>query len=315
MHNNNNNNNIHCIDCIIIPSHRGIRYPQNHEKSHFPPKNEFFLEAFFFLTMHLQIYKQYIRIQLKYVILDFYKKIEMIEYIKFLFENRMELKNMYCKLKTLPVFLKVSLGFVSAAIPVGIFWINVMQPRQKLLESIMKDINSNNDGNLTRYKAISQYYKNNGYIYKDKFSRNLFVKFASQKLDDAMTNNIHLLFHYYTNGNVRKALETGARNNGIPITYAMFSPSANSCEEAVVFSYLIASHIARLQNDDKIDENEFYDKAMNSMNFYKKFGNDFIFHLPKCTGYFLPESEIVEVIEEIKQKRFYTPNTNKKKLS
>lgn len=54
-----------------------------------------------------------------------------------------------------------------------------------------------------------------------------------------MTNNIHLLFHYYTNGNVRKALETGARNNGIPITYAMFSPSANSCEEAVVFSYLI----------------------------------------------------------------------------
>ena len=50
-----------------------------------------------------------------------------------------------------------------------------------------------------------------------------------------MTNDVNLLFYYYTNGPIRKALETGAWNDGIPITYAMFSPSANSCEEATLF--------------------------------------------------------------------------------
>jgi hypothetical protein len=115
---------------------------------------------------------------------------------------------------------------------------------------------------------------------------------------------VHTLIYYYTEGLVREALETRAWNDGIPISYAMFSPSAESCEEATIFSYLVASHIARLHKDDKIEEKEFYDKAMNSMNFCKRFADNFIFKLPKCKGYFLPETEITTKVEEIVQKRF-----------
>ena len=217
---------------------------------------------------------------------------------------------MYSYYKKLPRHVKVPATTLAVAFIGSMYWLNVMQPRQKLLESIMKDINSNNDGNLTRYKTMTQHYKNNGYIYKDKFSKDLFVKFASQILSEAMTNDVNLLFGYYTDGLVRKALETGAWNDGKPISYAMFSPSANSCEEATLFTYLVASHISRLQKDDKMNESEFRDKAMNSMEFYKRFANDFIFHLPKCKGYVLQESEISVVVEEIVQHRFKNKNKN-----
>lgn len=227
-----------------------------------------------------------------------------IELLTFLSNNNKEIQKMYSNYKRLPRYVKIPATTFTVAFIGSVYWLNVMQPRQKLLESIMKDINSNNDGNLTRYKAMTQHYKDNGYIYKDKFSKDLFVKFASQRLSEAMTNDVNLLFGYYTNGPVRKALETGAWNNGIPISYAMFSPSANSCEEATLFTYLAASHIARLQKEDKMNENEFHDKATNSMEFYKRFANDFIFHLPKCKGYVLQESEIAVAVEEIVQHRY-----------
>ena len=175
-------------------------------------------------------------------------------------------------------------------------------PKDKKLKEIMFEMNSNRDGNLYRHSVLSKYYRDKGHI--GAFSFSSFVELANEKLPAEKHKDIETLFHYYTHGIVRDALETGAWNDGTPITYSMFSPLGNSCEEATVFAYLAASHIARLNEDDKMKSDEFKQKAQNTMEIYKLFVQDFLLPNKKCDGYYLRPEESAKALDEIVRRKY-----------
>jgi hypothetical protein len=196
-----------------------------------------------------------------------------------------------------PLTKQVIIGTTSLVVLGGTSLYLYYTPKDEKLKEIMNEMNSNKDGNLHRYVVLSRYYRDKGHV--GKFSSHSFVKLATEKLPVEKHKDVETLFQYYTNGIVSKALETGAWNRGTPITYSLLSTTGKSCEEATVFAYLTASHIARLNEDENMKSDEFKRKSQNTMEFYKIFAQKFLLPHEKCNGYYLPPNESAKVLDEI----------------